>query len=786
MNSLIRGSRLAVFALCGTALVACDSIKDVRENPTFAIPTEKVALSGTITGLGVGTTRPVELTMAITNDHPFRREDDPDNDGVRTAVFSVRGVDTLDFGALDVGATYAITVSKQPFGRVCTPVAKASGTVAASFDAAGNLKPIEGIQIECVRDSTALYHVTANFAALGATLPAGFALTMTTEEGAETVTPTAGSTSATFALPVFYPDANPPAFAYRVTATYVGNGTVNSCAVTNGSGELGTGSGDVTNVTVTGCSFAITATASYAAPPGGAAAPIAAGGELGLKNLSGTVVSTAPLAAGAAVTLGTGLPSNAGALYEVLVTAQPANQFCTVDNGGVASLVPLAYVDDPTTPGRDPKITPANPANVAVQVRCRNVPVAARQLTGTYQVLRGVPTAPANPGDPASVAAHIRLLATSPDRQFMTFFANGTFLYGVHHATPASPANSAPLTGVEHGFYSYDNVAQRLAFNIFTDTNGSVGSSAGITVPAVAGCGYSFSVTFPGSVGPACAPGTVTGPVTVFPACGNTCTITAPAYVDVTRAVASNPNGGLSGVGGNFAVRLAFNPAAFPPNFAAATAPLTASGVTKSPAIPGVAPVGGLPTPDDPGLPAVGPQLNLTFGAVTWTLVQPISSDWEWNDSVYPGASDEPFWAPEKMQGAWVTPDSKQVWIYNPTSVFGWHAGVNGAPNLQDSCFPIEFRATDFGYDRFYARRSGGNCTPGTFPSIDVPSSLSVPALVPGFVGRMPGSLSTAVQVPSPNYFRVVPGTPDTLAVQPTQNDVPVGDPLVFIRSVAN
>ncbi len=320
MNSLIRSSRLAVFALCGTALVACDSIKDVRENPTFAIPTEKVALSGSITGLGVGTTRPVELTMAITKDHPYRREDDPDNDGVRTAVFSARGVETLDFGALDVGATYAISVSKQPFGRICTPVAKASGTVVAEFDVAGNLKPIEGIEIECVRDSTPLYHVVANFAAIAASLPTGFALTLTTEEGAQTVTPGSRRFQRYLRPAVFYPAANPPAFAYMVTATYQGNGTVNSCAVTNGSGELGTGSGDVTNVTVTGCSFAITATASYSAPPGGTPAAIGAGGVLGLKNMSGTVVSTAPLAAGAAVTLGTGLPSNASALYEVLVT----------------------------------------------------------------------------------------------------------------------------------------------------------------------------------------------------------------------------------------------------------------------------------------------------------------------------------------------------------------------------------------------------------------------------------------------------------------------------------
>ncbi|HEY0465237.1 MAG TPA: hypothetical protein VGC79_13570, partial [Polyangiaceae bacterium] len=300
MNSLIRGSRLAVFALCGTALVACDSIKDVREDPTFAVPTEKVALSGTITGLGVSTTRPVELTMAITKDHPYRREDDPNSDGIRTVVLSVRGVDTLDFGALDVGATYAISVTKQPFGRTCSAVAKASGTVVAEYDSSNRLKPIEGIEIQCVRDATPLYHVTVDFAAIAANLPAGFKLTLTTEEGAETVTPAAGTSSATFAMPVFYPNANPPAFAYRVIATYELGGTVNSCAMTNGSGELGAGSGDVTNVTVTGCLFTITATASYSAPPGGAAGAIAAGGQLGLKDKSGTIVSTAPLAAGAA------------------------------------------------------------------------------------------------------------------------------------------------------------------------------------------------------------------------------------------------------------------------------------------------------------------------------------------------------------------------------------------------------------------------------------------------------------------------------------------------------
>ena len=146
------------------------------------------------------------------------------------------------------------------------------------------------------------------------------------------------------------------------------------------------------------------------------------------------------------------------------------------------------------------------------------------------------------------------------------------------------------------------------------------------------------------------------------------------------------------------------------------------------------------------------------------------------------------------MEGAWVSPDSRRVWVYNPISLYGWHAGVNGAPNLQDACFPIEFRP-NFGYERYYARRGCnilGDIVNGAVAgigTIDVPSILSTPALVPGFEGRMPGSASTAVAQPSPVYFSIEPGVgsgPEVLTIQETDNDVPVGDPLVFQRSVAN
>ncbi len=79
------------------------------------------------------------------------------------------------------------------------------------------------------------------------------------------------------------------------------------------------------------------------------------------------------------------------------VTTQPTGQFCEVDGGGIAPLVVLsAWV---TSTANNPATQPANITNIAV--RCRNLPVVANQLSGTYQVvgqnstLTTVGTAPA-------------------------------------------------------------------------------------------------------------------------------------------------------------------------------------------------------------------------------------------------------------------------------------------------------------------------------------------------------------------------------------------------------
>lgn len=763
MNSIIRNSsRLAVFALCGTAMVACDSVKDVRSSPTYTVPAEKVSLSGTITGVGVGTNRPVGLTIVVKNDSLYGRPtevganttlttDPATGKQVRTTVYSLRGVRALNFGSIDVGANYTISVTTQPFGRTCVVAKSGSGTVTAE---------VTDIEIRCDRDSTPLYRVTANIApALAAAPPTGFKLTLTTEEGTQDISPAANQTSVTFDnLPIFYPAANPPPFAYAVTATYPGaNGTVNKCSVTNGSGELGTGGANVTNVTVNSCAFTVSAVATYSTPAGGTAQTMPTNGlKLGLKSTDGAIVLETPVITAYSTTPvvfpGTQV-STATALYQVKVTQQPTGHFCIVDNGGLASLV--------------------NPANVTAQVRCRAIPAGANQLTGTYQtVLAAEPTSRTIAAGGVNYVVSIpRPLAAPTGRHFMTFFDNGTFLYGIHHARVVVGSNQVDQSGVEHGFYVYDPTAATLTFNVFTDSNGT-NNAAGLALGFGGGAlptGATFSSNF----------------LTVFPAASTVAGLSgAPGYA-------------LPFAGGNYG----------PPGNVTATA------VTKTAAIPSApAPSGNAV---DPILAAVGPRLSLTFGtgtaARTWTLVQPISPTW----------TTGPFWASNSMEGAWATADSEQVWVYDNGTSYGWHAGVNGAPNLQDACYVIERRNASFGgYTQYYSRRTtnsgdafGGtvSCSPGAlvFPGlqatpqytagtltvagvggVDVPNTAtSVPPIVPGFNGRMPGSSLSTLLSPSPSYFKVTAGAggaADTLTVQPTLNDAAVGTPLIFTRQAAN
>ena len=129
MNSKISCSRLVAAALSAALLWACDSIKDVREQPSTAVPPQQAVLEGKVVGLG--TARPVGLSY---NGTPNCLSPDPANPSAQlpthckfygTAGQAETG---FAFGSLDVGTPYQITVEMQTFGKVCT-VANASGTV---------------------------------------------------------------------------------------------------------------------------------------------------------------------------------------------------------------------------------------------------------------------------------------------------------------------------------------------------------------------------------------------------------------------------------------------------------------------------------------------------------------------------------------------------------------------------------------------------------------------------------------------------------------------------------
>jgi hypothetical protein len=730
MNLIYSHKKFVAAVVCAAALAGCDSITSTDESPEIARPADTVVIGGTVTGLSA--TRPVELTMVLTNNGI--------NDG--TKEFSVRGTEVLRLGSVAVGANYAVSITGQPTGRTCT-IANGSGTATG---------PVDNIAVTCVRDDTQLFTLTANIAqALADAPPQGFAVTLTTEEGSETIQPTAGQLSVTFTLPIFYPtQTSPPPFSYTVTATNTVGGTTNKCLVNGANGALvlpapteevpnPVGTNIATGITVASCLYTISAAVQYSTPSGGVASPMGAGGlQLALRNqVTNEIDAQAPvISAFPATQLFPGsFASNSQALYEVVVEDHPDGQFCAVQSGGMVNLAT------------------AN-ANVTVQVRCRDVPALANQLKGIYQ--RDTPALRETAEGNNPVGSFIPEPRVQT-RDFLAFFPNGTFIHGTHRATAT--------TGVEYGFYNYNPGASTLNFTILTDTNGSSGGGAG-TFPAVAACGYTAARPVPDNpnapnvfgAGTACAPTLLTGPMTPFIACGGTCSLSAPAWVERTPTTSST--GGLSGTTAGTAFRSNFSTAFF--NYPGLTAPLTATNVVKTAGAPGV-----------PGT------LSLTFGVSAATNLNPV-----WTLT-------EPVNTPGQIQGSWATADSKRVFVYNRTTYYGFHAGVNGAPNLQDACFTILDTTVAEG---FYTRRGGdtgcmaaadadvGTVATGT---VDVPNATttnSTAPLIPGFIGRLPGSLSNSVSSPSPVLFSVVAGTPDTLTIQNTLNGNPIQAPVVFSR----
>lgn len=294
-----------------------------------------------------------------------------------------------------------------PIGRLCTVSANGSGTLA------GNVRDVT---VTCSADPNA---PTFTVGGTVTGIPAGASglvlnLSNTSQGGDEDLPVSGGA----FVFPIGL--LNEADYTVTVQTGPSGGGQTYQCAVSNGTGTIdAAGVGDVTNVAVS-CSFTIGGTVAFNGPP----SPIGAGLVLGLANAFGPIESLPYNPASASFTFAGAQPSTATATYAVTVATQPAGQVCVVRNAGGVSL--------------------ATPGNVtSVSVLCQAAPLPANVLTGTYRT----------------------------GRNYLTLFADGTFLYGAHSATPG-------ITGVEHGFYSSNCCGPGSLFlTVTTDGNGAGGLS---------------------------------------------------------------------------------------------------------------------------------------------------------------------------------------------------------------------------------------------------------------------------------------------------------------------
>ncbi|HTP40344.1 MAG TPA: hypothetical protein VMI92_12310 [Steroidobacteraceae bacterium] len=746
MNSLFGRSRVVAAAVCGIALAACNAITDVDPKPAIPTPAQQANLGGTVSGLG--SRRPVFLMNNgdAANAQPF---------------FGIAGQNSVlfTFGSLNVGSPYNIAVRTQPYGKICT-VNNGTGTVGDV-----NAAPIT---VTCVNDpAVARYKVQVTVNAAVSSI-AGLKVRLTTEEGVIDMPGTgSGNVTVTFPNVLFNAGASPPTFLYYVSA-YIpdANGTTtDNCLVTNNSNDNGTGNSpnptaDVTNPVVTACKFTVGGTVGYSQPAGVTytTQQTISGLQLGLKDMTGTTVYTynvptvGPIAAPGTLTTAftwadpttlqpAQFVSNSAALYEMYVTKQPTSgQYCIVSNtaaspgNGNGSIVNLV-----TTASAAAGFT--NVTNLAV--RCRALP-------GT---------------------------ATNP----------GTALNGVFRTTGMTSVNQTVVT---------------------TGTAPQTKTTTSTTT-------ITAGTQNPGGIGTTTTVNSVIVDNTVTPATttSSTTVTTLATQQDDRRYLALFSDGTfIYGVHSSASFNsdtsnnlehgfYYYNPTA---NTIAFTIITDANGATA------ISPANTAGFSDVPNYTApVATATNVVKVAKTSTTA-PSLQMWFCTDCSATSVKIQKWYMTEPeqdygtMTGAWVTPDHERLFVYNFTDTSGFHVGTNGQDNMQDGCYVYDDPTTTSGY---YVRRGGGtatdpnnpfvtNCNLGanlaTASSPDLPNtSGSVPGLIPGFIGRLPGSKSVIDNHPaSPAVFKITAGsadqsTPDQLTLQSTLNGALIDYPVTFVRFVA-
>ncbi len=217
------------------------------------------------------------------------------NAGAQTLPVSANGAFTFPTGLAN-GASYAVTISTQPSGQVCT-VSNGSGTISGAN--------VSNVAVSC----TAAANYTIGGAVSGLTA-AGLKLSLNT--GAQLLDVPANATSYVFANPIS--DGS----AYNVGIVTQPAGL--NCSVSNHSGAVA--GGNVTNIDISCVPFV----ASYTV--GGSIIGLSANGlVLSLNAGAQTIAITSGVTA---FTFPTGLAN--GAAYAVTVQAEPSGLVCFAQN----------------------------------------------------------------------------------------------------------------------------------------------------------------------------------------------------------------------------------------------------------------------------------------------------------------------------------------------------------------------------------------------------------------------------------------------------------------------
>jgi hypothetical protein len=812
MKSTISFPTFLAGAACALAMAACDSVKDVPEEPFANLPPVTVVLEGTITN--VSSLRAIVLM----------NNGDADNArsflaGTPSVVNAGPAVVPFSFGAFPAGTPYNVTIKTQPFGKTCT-VANGQGTLTAGV--------ATNITVTCTntRQRHDMVVTIPGDATVFRNLPSAKVRLTTEEEIIEKDASTADSNNrVTFPGALIDATGEFNSAPYTVSASYREAGSFSKCGVTNPTGTnprnnagaaAGTGgtppAGPAIPV-VGSCRFLVSGTVGYSLPAGVAFTPgtLISGLSLQLKDAAGTVLETkGPIdCAPPSATVTTGITTVAGAipsfpvpplgtsngcaysfstlvtssltkgLYEVVVSQQPTNGttplMCVVANGGSVNVFTIGT----TSPA------PVDRANVL----CRAKPAPTKQIQGVFRLVTQIWTPPTGGAQVTSTWDPFNFsVSNTATSNMLALFDDGTFLYGAH--------GDARTTATNQGATS------------FTVPNGATTTTT--------------------STAPASGPGGSAGAIIGSPTVGGAVIVSGhqvehgfydydPTAGTLKFTLVTDTNNGVA-FPSTFSSAF-FSPRSSPFNTLVNDTRTTTTGLSSTPnplhrdnsgslymATPtmtgvtfGTAQVlkevvngssvfqtvrtlsgefGGAPggaawqtvgncrqTPDFTANPQVvtanGPCLT-AGGTYGYSLTN--CTNTQANLCIVPANNErlrwilqEPLSIDNEMTGAWITQDHRRYWVWDHRTIFGTGAAVvGGHPSLNDACFTMEDLRQSSG---FYVRRGSG---PGCHPFVQAATN---PAVTPAYAHGAPESSDYPTQpgaqgVPSllPGFIGRIPG----------------------------